>query len=130
MDWCLRAIPDRWCPAPGPADGPWGKLLGSTNHHVAGSAFIIAYLTRLVWPVIGQYALERRVPNVLLPDDPIVTHSDAVVVKDEAALYIRLNEWLFDDNLAKVIASPPILKLFDEDQEIPKPRSNENEDEE
>ena len=83
---------------------------GSTNHHVAGSAFIIAYLTRLVWPVIGQYALERRVPNVLLPDDPIVTHSDAVVVKDEAAL--------------------AILKLFDEDQEIPKPRSNENEDEE
>ncbi len=131
MDWYLRAIPDRWCPAPGPADGPWGKLLGSTNHHVAGSAFIIAYLTCLVWPVIGQYVLERRVPNVslsnlafhrtagsfgsqidatalthpyfvLLPD-PSVTHSDALVVKYKAALYIRLKEWLFDDNLAKVI---------------------------
>ena len=105
---------------------------GSTNRHVAGSAFIIAYLTRLVWPVIGQYVLERRVPDVslsnlafhltagsfgsqidatalthpyfaLLPDDPSATHSDAVVVIDEAALHFRLKQWLFDDNLAKVI---------------------------
>jgi len=105
---------------------------GSTNRHVAGSAFIIAYLTRLVWPVIGQYVLDRRVPDVslsnlafhrtvnslgsqidatalthpyfaVLPDDPSVTHPDAVVVKDEAALYIKLKQWLFDDNLAKVI---------------------------
>ena len=118
---------------------------GSTNHHVAGSAFIIAYLTCLVWPVIGQYVLERRVPNVslsnlafhrtagsfgsqidatalthpyfvLLPD-PSVTHSDALVVKYKAALYIRLKEWLFDDNLAKVIEAlnrlgGPEKKLF------------------
>ena len=43
-------------------------------------------------------------PNfALLPGDPGVTHSDAVVVEDEAALYIRLKQWLFDDNLAKVI---------------------------
>ena len=41
---------------------------GSTNRHVVGSAFIIAYLTRLVWPVIGQYVLEGRVPNVSLPN--------------------------------------------------------------
>jgi len=105
---------------------------GSTNRHVAGSAFIIAYLTRLVWPVIGLYVQERRVPDVslsnlvfhrtagsfgnqidatalthpyfaLLPDDPSATHPNAVVVKDEATLYIRLKQWLFDDNLAKVI---------------------------
>ena len=105
---------------------------GSTNRHVAGSAFIIAYWTRLVWPVIGQYVLEGRVPDVslgnlafhrtassfgsqidatalthpyfaLLPNDPSVTHPDAVVVKDEAALYIALKQWLFDDNLTKVI---------------------------
>ena len=105
---------------------------GSTNRHVAGSAFIIAYLTRLVWPVIGHYVLEQRVPDVslsnlafhrtadsfgsqidatalihpyfaLLPDDPGATSSDAVVVKDDAALYIKLKQWLFDDNLAKVI---------------------------
>ena len=107
---------------------------GSTNRHVAGSAFIIAYLTRLVWPVIGQYVLERRVPNVslgnlafhltvgsshiridatalshpffaLLPNDPNVAHSDALEVEDEAALYMRLKQWLFDDNLAQVIES-------------------------
>ena len=89
-------------------------------------------MTRLVWPVIGQYVLDRRVPDVslsnlafhrtassfgsqidatalthpyfaLLPDDPSVTHPDAVVVKDEAALYIKLKQWLFDDNLTQVI---------------------------
>ena len=105
---------------------------GSTNRHVAGSAFIIAYLTRLIWPVIGQYVLEGRVPDVslgnlafhrsagsfgshidatalthphfaLLPGDPGATNSDAVVVKDEAALYLSLKQWLFDDNLTKVI---------------------------
>ena len=105
---------------------------GSTNRHVVGSAFIIAYLTRLVWPVIGQYVLEGRVPNVslpnlafhrtagpsgsqidatamahpyfaLLPDDPYRNHADAVVVEDEAALYFKLRQWLFDDNLVQVI---------------------------
>ena len=35
----------------------------SSNPHVAGSAFLIAYLTRLVWPVIGQYVLEKVVRN-------------------------------------------------------------------
>ena len=29
-------------------------------------AFINSYLTRLVWPVIGQYSRDRRVPNVSL----------------------------------------------------------------
>ena len=109
-------------------EGFWG----STNRHVAGSAFIIAYLTRLIWPVIGQFVLERRVPKVslgnlvfhcsdgssgsqidataltrpyfaLLPNDPGLTHSDAVVVEDDAALYLKLKQWLFDDNLSQVI---------------------------
>ena len=39
---------------------------GSSNSHVAGSAFIIAYLTRLVWPVIGQWVREGQVPDVTL----------------------------------------------------------------
>ncbi len=39
---------------------------GTTNAHVAGSAFIIAYLTRLVWPVIGQWVREQQVPDVTL----------------------------------------------------------------
>ena len=39
---------------------------GTDNCHVAGSAFLIAYLTRLIWPVAAQYVLERRVPDVRL----------------------------------------------------------------
>ena len=103
---------------------------GTTNRHVAGSAFIIAYLTRLVWPVIGQYSRDRRVPNVsldnisfhfaerridatalrqplfaVLPSDVSAGHPDADVVTGDDALYTRLKEWLFDSNLALVVAS-------------------------
>ena len=103
---------------------------GTSNRHVAGSAFIIAYLTRLVWPVIGQYLQNQRVPNVslanisfhlgergidatgliqplfaALPSDVSAHHPDADVVTDEDALYMRLKEWLFDSNLALVVFS-------------------------
>lgn len=96
--------------------------------HVAGSAFLIAYLTRVVWPVVGQYVLQRRVPKITLdnlalhqdgqrivgtalnhpffaalPGDVAAAHPDAEVVPDQAALYARLKEWLFDDNLDAVI---------------------------
>ena len=36
------------------------------NRHVAGSAFLVAYLSRVVFPLVGQYVLERRVPDVSL----------------------------------------------------------------
>ncbi|MFQ6031130.1 MAG: IucA/IucC family C-terminal-domain containing protein, partial [Dehalococcoidia bacterium] len=103
---------------------------GSENRHLAGSGFIVAYLTRLTYPLISQYLLERRVPNVslsnlsfhtndrgidgtalnrpgftALPDDPASGHPDAQVVPDEAALYARLKEWLFDSNLELVVPS-------------------------
>lgn len=103
---------------------------GTKNPHVAGSAFIIAYLTRLVWPVIGQYVLECRVPNVsldnlvfhqgenridgtalyqptfaALSNDAYAHHQDVEVVVDEAALYQRLKHRLFDTNLVPVIAA-------------------------
>jgi hypothetical protein len=103
---------------------------GTTNNHVAGSAFIIAYLTRLVYPVIGQYVLRRRVPNVsldnlsfrfasgrinatllnqpffaVLPDDPEAEHVNAVKVTDERALYQLLKEWVFDSNAELVIGA-------------------------
>lgn len=101
---------------------------GTDNPHVAGSAFIIAYLTRVAWPVIAQYVLERRVPRVtldnlalhqdgqrivgtalnhpsfaLLSNDPAAGHLDAEIVADEAELYQKLKEWLFDANLNIVI---------------------------
>ena len=104
------------------------KAWGTTNNHVAGSAFIIAYLTRLVWPVIGQYVLQRRVPKVsldnvafhcntegidatalnhpwfaVLPGDPAVDHPDSEGVAGKADLYGRLEEWMFDSNLTPVI---------------------------
>ncbi len=103
---------------------------GSTHPHVAGSAFIIAYLTRLVWPVIGQYIMHRRVPmasleNIafhregqridatglvrpvfaVLADDPASGHTDAEVVPCQDALYARLREWLFEANLRPVITA-------------------------
>ena len=103
---------------------------GADNRHVAGSAFIIAYLSRVTWPVIAQYVLERRVPDVslgnlgfhrdaqringtaldrpsfaALPSDPLSGHPDAEVVPDAEALYARLKDWLFDYNLDIVIAS-------------------------
>ena len=103
---------------------------GSNHPHVAGSAFMIAYLTRLVWPVIGQYIMHRRVPmasldNIAfhwqgqrinatglvrptfaaLPNDPAAGSPDVFVVPDENALYHRLREWLFEANLRLVITA-------------------------
>lgn len=103
---------------------------GTDSPHVAGSAFIIAYLTRVTWPAIAQYVLERRIPKVtldnlalhrhgqrivgtalnhpsfaLLPNDPSADHLDAEVVADQEALYARLKDWLFDSNLTMVIAA-------------------------
>jgi Ferric iron reductase FhuF-like transporter len=103
---------------------------GTTNNHVAGSAFIIAYLTRLVYPVIGQYVLQRRVPKVsldnlsfrfasgrinatllnqplfaALPDDPAAEHPNALIVTSKTALYQLLREWLFESNAELVIGA-------------------------
>ena len=38
----------------------------SPNRHVAGSAFLIAYLSRVIFPVVGQFVLAGRVPDVSL----------------------------------------------------------------
>ncbi|MDE2781246.1 MAG: hypothetical protein OXI91_16450 [Chloroflexota bacterium] len=101
----------------------------SSNRHVAGSAFLVAYLSRVVFPLVGQYVLEQRVPDVslgnlafhwngpaidatglkslkfaALPEDAAAAHPDAMVVADEAALYDQLKGWLFEDNLEQVIA--------------------------
>lgn len=103
---------------------------GTTNNHVAGSAFIVAYLTRVIYPVIGQYVLRRRVPRATLenlafhhvgvridgtglrqsrfaalPDDPAAGHPDAEVLTDQGQLYRRLKEWVFAANLDIVIES-------------------------
>ena len=103
---------------------------GTENRHLAGSGFIVAYLTRLTYPLISQYVLERRVLDVslsnlafrtngeridgtalrlprfaALPDDPARGHPDAQIVQDEAALYGRLKEWLFNSNFELVIPS-------------------------
>jgi hypothetical protein len=100
----------------------------TNNRHAAGSAFLIAYLTRVTWPLISQYVLERRVPDVrlsnlavhwdgqrvdgtalnrpsfaALPTDPACAHPDVLVVADAAELYARLKEWLFGSNLQIVI---------------------------
>ena len=102
----------------------------SDNRHVAGSAFLVAYLSRVVFPLVGQYVLERRVPDVsldnlsfhwsgpaidatglnrlnfaVLPGDPAASHGDSVVVADEDALYDYLKERLYAENLDIVIAS-------------------------
>lgn len=101
---------------------------GTDNKHVAGSAFIIAYLTRVIYPVIGQYVLHRRVPRVtlenlafhregdsidatglrqpqfaVLPDDPAASHPDSEVSKNEQHLYQKLKEWVFTANLDIVV---------------------------
>jgi hypothetical protein len=130
-----------WTDAPALFEGDDERLRGmvmaygrdrwqTENPHAAGSAFIIAYLTRVTWPTIAQYVLERRVPRVtldnlalhrdgegivgtalshpsfaLLPGDPAANHQDAEVVADEAALYARLKEWLFESNLTTVISA-------------------------
>lgn len=100
----------------------------TTNNHVAGSAFIVAYLTRVIYPVIGQYVLRRRVPGATLEnlafhqlgeridgtglrqsrfaaleDDPAAGHPDAEILRDRRQLYLRLKEWVFADNLEIVI---------------------------
>lgn len=100
----------------------------SSNRHVAGSAFLVAYLSRVVFPLVGQYVLEQRVPDVsldnlafhwngpaidatglrrlafaALPGDASAEHPDATVVADEPALYDQLKGWLFEDNLGPVI---------------------------
>ena len=102
----------------------------SDNRHVACSAFLVAYLSRVVFPLVGQYVLERRVPDVsldnlsfhwsgpaidatgldrpafsALPHDEAATHKDALVVADEQALYGYLKGRLFAENLDIVIAS-------------------------
>ena len=99
---------------------------GTTNNHVAASAFIIAYLTRFIYPMVAQYVLKRRVPRVtlenlafhrtegridatglrqpqfaVLPDDPAAGHTDAEVLHGESELYQQLKEW----------ASSPTWKL-------------------
>lgn len=100
----------------------------SSNRHVAASAFLVAYLSRVVFPLVGQYVLAGRAPDVsldnlafhwngpaidatglerlrfaALPVDPSVNHPDAVTAADPGALYVQLKEWLFRDNLELVI---------------------------
>ena len=103
---------------------------GTTNNHVAASAFILGYLTRLIYPTVIQYVLKRRVLRVtlenvafhstdgridatglkrpqfaVLPDDPAADHPDAEVLDSEADLYRRLKEWAFKSNVEIVIAA-------------------------
>ena len=101
----------------------------SANRHVAASAFLVAYLSRVVFPVAGQYVLFHRVPNVSLDnllfhwngpaidatgmdrlafaalvDDPGAAHADARAVADKDALYAQLKVRIFEENLEPVIA--------------------------
>ena len=103
---------------------------GTTNAHAAGSAFIIAYLTRLVWPVIGQWVREQQVPDVSLGNivfhqlgdridatalarptfasvasGPDAGHKDRTIVADPEALYSQLKQWLLVANLDLVVES-------------------------
>ena len=100
----------------------------STNRHVAASAFLVAYLSRVVFPAAGQYVLFRRAPDVSLDnlyfhwtgpaidatglgrltfaalvDDLAASHADDIVVADTEALYAQLKIWLFEENLEPVI---------------------------
>ncbi len=102
----------------------------SPNRHVAASAFLIAYLSRVVFPLVGQYVLAQRAPDLSLHNlsfrwtgsridatglnrltfaalttDTAAVHPDAMAVADTAALYSSLKEWLFQGNLEIVIAS-------------------------
>ena len=106
------------------------RAWSSTNRHVAGSAFMSAYLSRVVFPVVGQFVQVRRVPDVslgnlsfhwnglgvdatgldrlsfaVLPTDPAADHPDALVAPNAAALYAQLKEWVFQENLEIVIAA-------------------------
>ena len=128
-----------WCAATDLLTGDYARLKelvtsygyaswGTDNNHVAGSAFIIAYLTRVIYPVIGQYVLHRRVPRATLenlafhrqgesidatglrqpqfatlPDDPAASHPDSEVLKNEQHLYQKLKEWVFTANLDIVV---------------------------
>jgi hypothetical protein len=102
---------------------------GATNNHVAASAFIIAYLTRVVHPAVAQYILYRRVPDIsldnlafhrtadgridatglvrpafaALPGDPDAGHPDVLSLADGPDLLQRLMAWLFEDNATLVI---------------------------
>ena len=103
---------------------------GTANNHVAASAFIIAYLTRLIYPMVGQYVLRRSVPKVtlenlafhhtdgridatglrhpqfaVLPNDPAAGHSDAEILHSETDLYRQLKDWAFKSNVEIVIAA-------------------------
>ena len=103
---------------------------GTDNNHVAASAFIIAYLTRFIYPMVAQYVLRRRVLKVslenlafhrtdgridatglrqpqfaVLPDDPASGHPDAEVLHSETGLYQRLKDWAFKSNVEIVIAA-------------------------
>ena len=105
-------------------------FVDTDNRHLAASAFTIAYLTRLTYPLISQYVLERRVIDIslsnlefhtdgqrfngtalasprfaALQDDPAAGHPDAEIVPDDAALYARLKKQLFDYNFDIVIPS-------------------------
>ena len=100
----------------------------SSNRHVAGSAFLVVYLSRVVFPLVGQYVLAGRVPNIslenlsfhwngpaidatgldrltfaALPTDPMASHPDAMLVSDAEALYGHVRGWLFEENLNTVI---------------------------
>jgi ferric iron reductase protein FhuF len=100
----------------------------SSNRHVAASAFLVAYLSRVVFPLVGQYVLAGRAPDVSLDNlafhwngpaidatglerlrfaaldgDPAAAHPDAIVVSDSRTLYTQLKQWLFRDNLDLVI---------------------------
>ena len=102
----------------------------TVNNHVAASAFIIAYLTRLIYPMVGQYVLRRRVPRAtlenlafhrtdgridatglrqpqfaVLPNDPSAGHPDAEVMHSETELYRQLKDWTFKSNVEIVIAA-------------------------
>ncbi len=101
---------------------------GTTNNRVAASAFLVAYLTRVIYPVIGQYVLRRRVPKVTLDNlalhslkgridgtglrrpqfaaltnDSAAGHLDVEVVSNVQQLYLRLKEWVFGRNIETVI---------------------------
>jgi len=103
---------------------------GTTNNHVAGSAFLIAYLTRFIYPLLGQYVLSRRVPKVtlenlafhrtdgridatglkhpqfaVLPNDSAAGHPDAEVLDSDADLYGRFKDWALKCNVEIVIAT-------------------------
>ena len=103
---------------------------GTTNTHAAGSAFIIAYLTRLVWPVIGQWVREQQIPDVTLGNivfhqlgnridatamarptfatvahGSVGGHKDRTIVANPEALYSQLKQWLLVANLELVVES-------------------------